>query len=72
MPVASYLADNGFAGGWPSIFYCTGIACFIWIIVWILMVREKPQHHPFMSQHEMDVILTGRDNVPKKVKRDAL
>lgn len=66
MPVAGYLADNGFAGGWPSIFYCCGMASMVWIAAWTLMVRESPEEHPLMSKHELNVIMAGRHPVSKK------
>lgn len=67
MIASSYLSQHGFANGWPSIFYATGSASIVWFIVWISYVRSRPEEHPFMTEHELNVIIMGTDIVPKKV-----
>ncbi|CAG2175091.1 unnamed protein product, partial [Oppiella nova] len=41
-PLAGYLCDRGFAGGWPSVFYVISVAHIPWIILWIVCVENTP------------------------------
>ncbi|XP_054162156.1 uncharacterized transporter slc-17.2-like [Oppia nitens] len=41
-PLAGYLCDNGFAGGWPSVFYVISAAHIPWIVMWLLCVEDTP------------------------------
>ncbi|CAG2105257.1 unnamed protein product [Medioppia subpectinata] len=41
-PLAGYLAENGFADGWPSIFYVVFMAHIPWFILWVLCVQNTP------------------------------
>ncbi|XP_054162157.1 uncharacterized transporter slc-17.2-like [Oppia nitens] len=41
-PLASYLCDNGFAGGWPSVFYVISAAHIPWIVMWLLCIEDTP------------------------------
>jgi len=42
-PVAGYLCEYGFAGGWPSVFYVIAIIHVPWLILWIIFVEDSPQ-----------------------------
>ncbi|XP_059148786.1 uncharacterized transporter slc-17.2-like [Physella acuta] len=55
-PLSGYLCKYGFAGGWPSVFYVTGVCCFVWTIVWILLVSDDPLDHKRISEVERDYI----------------
>ena len=41
-PLAGYLCENGFAGGWPSVFYVISLAHIPWIILWFMFVEDTP------------------------------
>jgi len=56
MPLAGYLCDGTFMGGWPSAFYLLGIAGCVWFVFWALLVFETPESHPYISQKEIDFI----------------
>lgn len=43
--IAGYLAQYGFAGGWPSVFYVFGSVATAWIAIWLLIVRV-PKNAP--------------------------
>ncbi|XP_035206704.1 vesicular glutamate transporter 1-like [Stegodyphus dumicola] len=60
MPLAGYLCENGFAGGWPSVFYVLGILGCIWFIFWCCLAYSKPADHPRVSKEEVDYILKGQ------------
>ena len=48
--------------GWPSMFYVPGIVSVIMAIVFTLLVRSKPDKHPFVSKAELQAIREGRDS----------
>ncbi|XP_054161313.1 sialin-like isoform X2 [Oppia nitens] len=41
-PLAGYLSNSQFAGGWPSVFYIVCMAHIPWLILWILCVEDTP------------------------------
>ena len=32
--------------GWESVFYIQGAACFVWLLLWILLASDTPATHP--------------------------
>ena len=58
--LAGYLSDHGFDGGWPSVFYVSGLICCIYAVFLFFMLRNKPEDHPFLSKEEYDFI---QDNI---------
>jgi len=60
MPLAGYLCDGTFMGGWPAIFYLLGIAGIVWFIFWAFFVFETPEEHRYISQKEFDFISQGQ------------
>lgn len=57
MPLSGLLADQGFDGGWPSIFYVFGIIGVLWSIAFLVWVKEDPSSHPTMDVKEKTYIL---------------
>lgn len=51
-PVAAFLCECGFDGGWPSVFYVFGLVGCIWFVLWALLVFNKPADHPWISKVE--------------------
>ncbi|XP_054158498.1 putative inorganic phosphate cotransporter [Oppia nitens] len=51
--LSGYLAEHGFAGGWPSIFYVSAIICSVWLLVWSLFITSEPTSHPCITQREL-------------------
>lgn len=47
-----YLCNNGFDGGWPSIFYIFGILGILWSFVWFFIFTDNPQQNKYMKQIE--------------------
>ena len=46
-----------FAGGWPLIFYSTGLIGFLWGISWILFYADSPRDQRCISHEEKGYIL---------------
>ena len=57
--------------GWESIFYFSTAANIIWIILWLLMVRDMPENHPFILDKEKQHIIKNRTKAQKKAKFSA-
>ncbi|CAG2164950.1 unnamed protein product [Oppiella nova] len=54
--LSGYLSENGFDGGWPSVFYVSAMIAMVWMILWILLVKSEPKDHPWVSHHELHYI----------------
>jgi ACS family sodium-dependent inorganic phosphate cotransporter-like MFS transporter 5 len=57
LPLGGYLCENGFDGGWASIFYVIGIIGLGWCISWWLLVANSPDEHNFISSKEKAYII---------------
>ena len=55
-PLSGLLAEYGFAGGWPSIFYVFGIIGTVWCIAFLYMVAEDPDASSTISDDEKKYI----------------
>uniref|UniRef100_A0A182SIQ7 Putative inorganic phosphate cotransporter n=1 Tax=Anopheles maculatus TaxID=74869 RepID=A0A182SIQ7_9DIPT len=56
MPLSGLLADHGFDGGWPSIFYVFGIIGTVWSIAFLFTCHEDPVSHPRIREDEKKYI----------------
>ncbi|OWF45215.1 sialin-like isoform X1 [Mizuhopecten yessoensis] len=52
LPVAGYLCDTDFLGGWPSVFYIFGGSAIIWFLFWHCLIFETPSDHTRISAVE--------------------
>lgn len=59
MPLSGLLAEYGFDGGWPSIFYVFGVVGVLWSVAFIWFVHEDPSSHPHMDEKEKKYILSS-------------
>jgi ACS family sodium-dependent inorganic phosphate cotransporter-like MFS transporter 5 len=66
-PLAGYLCKCGFGGGWPSVFYVTGILSIVWCLLWLVLVYDTPSSHPRISQKELKYIQTALQSEKKEV-----
>lgn len=66
MPVTAWLCINGFAGGWPSAFYCMGIANLIYIALLYFTVSSNPNESRLISEAEKTFISSHVLQKPKK------
>ncbi|XP_015911678.1 sialin-like isoform X2 [Parasteatoda tepidariorum] len=65
MPLAGYLCENGFSGGWPSVYYILGILGCVWFIFWTCLAYSTPSDHPRISKRELEYI--GRGNIQMNI-----
>jgi MFS family permease len=66
MPISGLLAEYGFDGGWPSIFYIFGAVGTVWCIFFLWTCREDPQSHETIDEDERNYItqqIWGSTNV---------
>lgn len=56
MPLSGLLAEYGFDGGWPSIFYVFGLVGLIWSVAFLWLVYEDPSSHPTICEKEKKYI----------------
>ncbi|XP_065208380.1 sialin-like [Planococcus citri] len=62
-PVCGFLADRW---GWQMIFYVTGAICFIWSVIWLLLVKNQPSKDKWMSSEERLYIIENTETTPRK------
>lgn len=55
-PLSGALSEHGFAGGWPSAFYVSGIIGVVVFAIFALLVKSTPEEHKWVSQAELDCI----------------
>lgn len=46
--------------GWPWVFYLFGLLGLVWWVAWHLLVTDKPEDHPCISEAEVQTILHGQ------------
>ncbi len=57
LSVGGFLCVDGFAGGWPSIFYTFGSMGLAWSLAFYVLTSNSPATHPCISFKEKDFIL---------------
>lgn len=63
MPLSGILAEHGFAGGWPSIFYVFGAIGVVWSLAFLWLCSEDPQTCPSISHNERTMIMSSLGSV---------
>ncbi|KAL5287532.1 Picot.2 family protein [Megaselia abdita] len=66
MPLSGLLAEYGFDGGWPSIFYIFGAVGTIWSVAFLFLCYEDPNSHPKIDPQERRYInhtLWGKNDI---------
>lgn len=54
LPLSGVLGENF---GWPSIFYVVGGIVMVWYVIWLILIRERPEKDPFITKFEKEYIL---------------
>ncbi|KAI1288230.1 Sialin [Halotydeus destructor] len=60
--LTGYLSEHGFAGGWPSSFYVSGIISLVTFVLWVTLVSSTPEEHHLITEEELDYIRKHRGN----------
>jgi len=47
---------------WQMVFLIISLIGFLWLIPWFILVKTKPKKHPWLSDKEKDLILSGQKN----------
>jgi len=55
------------AWGWESVFYIEGGACFVWLLLWILLAADNPSKHPRISKAEREYIVSSLPDTSSEV-----
>lgn len=63
MPITAWICDNG---GWPSAFYCTGLAHLMFTILFFTTISSNPEKSCLISEKEKNYILANVVKVPKR------
>lgn len=45
---------------WQMVFVVVGVAGFLWLVPWIILVKAPPGSHPWITEEEREYILTGQ------------
>ena len=53
---SGYLSEHGPAGGWPSVFYVSGVISLIAFVLWYSYSQSDPTDHPDISETELKYI----------------
>ncbi|XP_076668137.1 major facilitator superfamily transporter 9 isoform X2 [Andrena cerasifolii] len=59
MPVSGLMAEYL---GWPSVFYVFGAAGLVWFFFWWVIVKDKPEDDPWISEAELEYIKSSLGN----------
>lgn len=62
--ISGYLCEYGFAGGWPSVFYVTGILLSIFSILYYCLVTNDPSEHWLIKKKELNYIKANLKQTP--------
>lgn len=45
---------------WQMVFVVVGLAGFLWLVPWLILVKAPPGSHPWITEEEREYILTGQ------------
>ncbi|GFW35371.1 hypothetical protein TNCV_2611701 [Trichonephila clavipes] len=66
--VAGALCSSDFLGGWPSVFYLSGLVGVIWCVLCYFLVYESPEDHPTISLKELEYLQKSIGPPTKEMK----
>ncbi|CAH1802651.1 unnamed protein product [Owenia fusiformis] len=72
LTVSGLLCHTGIDGGWPSIFYVSGGATFLWILLWAFFVFDTPRDHPRITDVERDYIESSIGQISTKKRKSII
>ena len=66
LPAVAWLIH---AFGWRISFALLGGIGVLWAVIWFLLFRDEPEHHPAISEKEKKYIIENRQKVNEKVRK---
>lgn len=69
MPICAFLSEYGWFGGWPSVFYFSGIIGILSLIPWCIFVYDLPDIHPSITESELKHVKAN--SMTSKSKKDS-
>ena len=70
LSLGGWLCDEGFDGGWGSVFYIFGLIGIVWAFLMMLLNSDSPSNHKFISITERDYIIESIGEVITKKNID--
>ncbi|XP_066938898.1 sialin-like isoform X2 [Macrobrachium rosenbergii] len=67
MACGGWLCSSRLFGGWPSIFYISGILGLVCGIPWFLLVHDRHDTHPRVSQQELNYLAQEKESVRQQM-----
>ena len=67
MLISGSIIDAEILGGWPGVFYISGIGGIIWFCAWTYFVYSKPAEHPRIGKEELAYIRSAMSGQTSKV-----
>lgn len=62
---AGYLSEHGFSGGWPSVFYVSGIISLLSFFAWYNWTESSPDEYEGMPEDEIRYIKGGEEGIKR-------
>lgn len=63
---AGYLSEHGFAGGWPSVFYASGLVSLLSFFAWFFLTESSPHKYEGITREELHYIQSGEEETECK------
>lgn len=58
---SGYLSEHGFAGGWPSVFYASGLVSLLSFFAWFFLTESSPHKYVGITSEELHYIQSGEE-----------
>lgn len=66
MPLSTYVCEQRHLyGGWPLMYYATGVVTIVWLCLFWFTVSDYPEQHRFISTKELDYITSHCKKKPE-------
>ena len=63
---AGYLSEHGFAGGWPSVFYMSGLVSLAAFVAWFFLTESSPLKYQGITSEELRYIQSGCEEMQQQ------
>nr|KAG5700813.1 hypothetical protein BaRGS_024199 [Batillaria attramentaria] len=66
--ISGFLCKIPVDNGWPFVFYFYGTVSVLYVLVWLVFVRDRPEDHPTITPAELSYVMHGRSHVMHRGK----